>query len=370
MPQAVAAKDTDEDKAARLAELRKKIQELRVSLDTARDRKDRLRTQLRSTEVEIGRVSRALKRLETRRRDTVAELKRLRRSRDEARSAVDEQRRILAEQVMASYIMGRQGYLKMILDQQEPAAIGRTLAYYQYFNQARAERIEEVNRRLEEIARLEDSISRRAESLQRLLEEQGQQMQALEDTRRARRQVLVKLDSDIRTRQERLEVLVEDERHLAELVSRLREALAEVPLEAGDIAPFSSHKGSLSWPARGEIAARFGAERRLGKLAWRGVLIRADEGEEVRAVYHGRVAFADWLRGFGLLIIVDHGSGYMSLYGHNQSLYKSVGEWVDKGEVIATVGASGGRPAAGLYFEIRHNGVPDNPVQWCRAGGT
>lgn len=364
---AAAGNGIDEEKAARLAELRAKIRELRVSLDTVRDEKDRLGAELRRTEVEIGHVTRSLERLERRRSEKTAELARLRRRHDEARQALEVHRRMLAEQVMASYLMGRQGYLKIILSQHEPATVGRTLAYYQYFNEARAARIAEIDRQLIEIARLEDDISRQADEVQRLHQKQQRQMRALEDSRRTRRQVLVKLDSEIHTKEQRLEVLLKDERRLAELVRKLGEALAEVPLEAGEIPPFSSNKGRLAWPARGDIAARFGARRRLGKMAWRGVLIRAEEGEKVRAVYHGRVAFADWLRGFGLLIIVDHGNGYMSLYGHNQSLYKSVGEWVDKGDVVAAVGSSGGRSTAGLYFEIRHNGVPDDPLRWCRA---
>jgi septal ring factor EnvC (AmiA/AmiB activator) len=132
--------------------------------------------------------------------------------------------------------------------------------------------------------------------------------------------------------------------------------------------PFSRLKGKLPWPVQGKLAARYGANRKAESLTWRGVVIDAEEGREVKAIYNGRVVFADWMRGFGLLLIVDHGNGYMSLYGHNQSLYKNVGDVVRKGEAVATVGNSGGRETPGLYFEIRHNGVPDNPVLWCRAG--
>jgi septal ring factor EnvC (AmiA/AmiB activator) len=140
--------------------------------------------------------------------------------------------------------------------------------------------------------------------------------------------------------------------------------LVDIPAEADGQQPFHSRKGKLRWPARGRLAQRFGAPR-SGGLRWRGVMIEAQEGGEVRAVSQGRIAFSDWMRGFGLLLIIDHGDGYMSLYGHNQTLYKEVGEWVDTGEVVALLGASGGRTESGLYFEMRHKGRPINPVHWC-----
>jgi septal ring factor EnvC (AmiA/AmiB activator) len=227
-----------------------------------------------------------------------------------------------------------------------------------------------------------------------LRDQRAGQLQALQESKAARRQILVKLGAEIKTKQQRLEALLQDERNLSELVIKLRRALAAIPPEPAPVpppalstpsappssaratgpappegAPFVRYKGRLSWPARGKITARYGSSRQVGALTWRGVMIGAEEGGEVKAIYRGRVAFADWLRGFGLLIIIDHGDGYMSLYGHNQNLAKGVGDWVERGDVIATVGNSGGEDSAGLYFEIRHNGVPDNPLQWCRADG-
>ncbi len=150
--------------------------------------------------------------------------------------------------------------------------------------------------------------------------------------------MLARLDAEIQTREQDLESLLQDERSLAELVQKLRDALAAEPAEPTDLAPFASLKGKLPWPVEGRVVARFGTHRRDGSLPWRGVVIDAPEGSEVRSIYSGRVVFADWMRGFGLLVIVDHGTGYMSLYGYNQSLYKNVGDRVRQGEVIATVG--------------------------------
>jgi septal ring factor EnvC (AmiA/AmiB activator) len=366
-----AARAAEQDKAAKLEALRRTIKELRTSLDKARGRQSELREQLRASEVAIGSLTQSLKKLGKELRQKSAELRGLRAQRDDARAALSRQRQALAQQIVAGYAVGRQGHVKIILSQQEPSTIGRMLTYYDYFNRARAARIVEIDHKLAEIGVLEHAIAQQAEMLEQLHAEQTLQLQALRESRNSRRQILARLGGEIKTKQQKLEVLLQDERNLSELVIKLRRALAEVPPDTlpgpGDGAPFASHKGKLSWPARGKITARYGSARQVGSLTWRGVMIGAAEGGEVKAIYRGRVAFADWLRGFGLLIIVDHGDGYMSLYGHNQSLAKGVGDWVERGEVIATVGNSGGQDAAGLYFEIRHNGVPDNPLRWCRA---
>jgi septal ring factor EnvC (AmiA/AmiB activator) len=263
------------------------------------------------------------------------------------------------------------------------------LTYYDYLNRARVDRIGEIDRKLAEIDVLQQAIAQQAEALEDLHNQRAGQLQALQESKASRRQILVKLGAEINTKQQRLEALLQNERNLSELVIKLRRALAAIPPEPApapapssappsrsatgpapkDGAPFARYKGRLSWPARGKITARYGSSRQVGALTWRGVMIGAEEGGDVKAIYRGRVAFADWLRGFGLLIIIDHGDGYMSLYGHNQNLARGVGDWVERGDVIATVGNSGGEDSAGLYFEIRHNGVPDNPLQWCRADG-
>lgn len=167
----------------------------------------------------------------------------------------------------------------------------------------------------------------------------------------------------------------EDERRLQRLLDSLATAPrdnsqtpaeGELASEGTEHTPFLTLRGRLQWPSRGKLTTRYGSARKVGKLKWQGVNIKAPEGTEVHAISHGRVAFSDWLRGFGLLTIIDHGDGYMSLYGGNQSLFKEVGDWVEAGEVIAGVGNSGGRKNSALYFEIRHNGKPTNPLKWCR----
>lgn len=366
-----ADKDTvSDDKTAKLELLRKQIHALRESLDTARNKKGSLQQQLRSSEVEIGELNLSLKSLDERLKIQARELDKLHAQKIQQRENLKEQQQSLADQIRASYAMGKQGYMKILLNQQDPAEIGRTLTYYDYFNRARTTRIHTIDSTIKELDRLEVAIAEETSRLKTMHNEQGLKMQALEESRQSRHNIIVKLDAEIVDNEQRLKQLLQDEEVLVKLLEGIRDALTNIPPDRGNIPPFATLKGSLSWPSGGRISTRYGASRNIGQLKWQGITISAPEGAEVKAIYHGRVAFADWLRGYGLLLILDHGNGYMSLYGYNQSLYKTVGEWVEAGETIAAIGNSGGRLASGLYFEIRHNGAPVNPVAWCKAGKT
>jgi septal ring factor EnvC (AmiA/AmiB activator) len=265
--------------------------------------------------------------------------------------------------------MGRQGYVKILLSDQDPTAIGRTLTYYKYFNQARARRISTISNSIIELERLQTDISQETLKLEGLVSQQQQQQQERETEYQSRRQILIRLTSDIDNKEMRLKNLLQDEERLAQLLEKLHKALSDIPPDVGNLQAFGTLRGKLALPANGLISTRFGSSRNTGNLLWQGITISAEEGKEVKAIYHGRVAFADWLRNFGMLIIIDHGDGYMSLYAHNQALYRDVGEWVDQDDVIATIGNSGGQANPGLYFEIRHNGTPADPVQWIKTAG-
>lgn len=353
----------------RLEDLRREIGKLSDTLSGDRDRQAKLREELRKSETEIGRLSRTVRELEERRRVGAAELARLEEERKRADAELAGQRQALERQLVAAYAMGHESHLKIIFNQQDPSRLGRTLQYYEYFNQARIERMESFRVAAEGIAALRAGILEEQEKLEALRAERAQQLAALGEQRETRQRTLARLEHDITSRERRLEALREDERSLTALVDRLRETIRDLPpgFDLPGNASFASLKGKLPWPVQGKIAARFGTSREVERMNWRGTLIDAEEGAEVRSIHSGRVVFADWMRGFGLLVIVDHGGGYMSLYGHNQSLYKAVGDRVRAGEVIATVGSSGGQARPGLYFEIRHKGVPDNPAVWCRA---
>ncbi len=242
--------------------------------------------------------------------------------------------------------------------------MGRTMAYYKYFNQARQAHIEQA---LQSITRL-DEVTMRLEQEKRLLQalrkEQLAGKRALEKTRRQRARLVAQLGQEIHSKEEQIKQLRQNEQQLKAVLDAIEDSLVDI-LPAEQQRKFVAYKGRLTWPARGRIDNRYGQSHHKGRLKWHGALIHAREGSTVHAVSRGRVAYADWLRGYGLLVILDHGDGYMSLYGHNQSLLKEVGDWVEVDEAIANVGNSGGQESAGLYFEIRHNGRPANPARWC-----
>lgn len=358
------AADDPAASARQLQELQQRIQTLQRSLETDRERRDQLQQALRSAEREIGAANRELRELATRREARERRLAELDLERDQAREGLAGLRRQLERDARAAYVMGRQERVKLLLNQEDPASAGRMLSYYRYFAQARGERMAAVNLRLEELARLEQDIDAERAGLARLHEQREAHARTLAARQQERRQLLERLQADMRDKGTELEQLSRDEQRLQALVRSLRELLSDIPAAPADAGPFPTRKGKLAWPVQGTLAAGFGSRRAVGDLTWRGILIQAPLGAEVRAVSHGRVAFADWLRGFGLLLIVDHGDGYMTLYGHNQGLYKEVGEWVETGEVIAAVGDGGGQAEAGLYFELRQQGRPVNPVPW------
>jgi septal ring factor EnvC (AmiA/AmiB activator) len=359
------AGENPEQKAAELKQLREKIEVLQDDLQSNRKKKTRAERQLRKIEKRVSRTRHALKKSDLALRDMRRKLAGLTGQRREADATLERQSDQLAREARAAYAMGRQQQVKLLLNQQEPAAVGRMLMYFSYFSRTRQEKISGIHRTLQELEALEAEIDENNRALLALQQQQQDQAARLQEQRQQRKQVVARLQQRLSHQGDELKRLQQDEKQLQALVSSLQELLSDVPAEAGEQQPFKTLKGRLRWPAQGHLASRFGTVRGNSGLKWQGVLIEAPEGGQVRAVSQGRVAFSDWMRGFGLLLIIDHGDGYMTLYGHNQALYKEVGEWVDSGEVVASLGASGGQTQAGLYFEIRHNGQPVNPRGWC-----
>lgn len=362
-----AASEQAAAKAAELEELRARIQQAREALQSTRGRHDSVQRELRRVERQIGKVTRALRDLEDEITGQQRALEVLQLRRGELEQGLARHRGVLARQVRASYIMGRQEHLKILLNQGDPATVQRALVYYDYLNRSRAARIHEALDSLRELRTVEAEIRQRQASLRELHARQDRQKERLEAGRAARRDVLAVLDRDIRSKDRKLKVMLRDERELEQVLRALEQALSDIPLPPQADRAFASRKGRLPWPARGRLVHRYGSRRNVGNLRWRGVMIGAPSGRQVRAISYGRVAFADWLRGYGLLLIIDHGDGFMSLYGHNQSLYRDAGEWVEAGDVIASVGDSGGQQDSGLYFEIRAQGEPVDPARWCQA---
>ncbi len=352
---------------ADLDRLHSRIESLREGLTRSEGERSALRTELRDTEQKIALSGKRLRQINAELQSRERGLNGLLREQVQQQEELGAQRGALTAQLRAAYMMGREPYLKLLLNQQDPAALGRSLAYYGYFNRLRSARMSEAAMRLSGLTTLERNI--REETAQRLAlrEQELAERKAYTANRAARTGVLAKLNSEIRTQGDELERATQDEKQLAELLRKLKPALARIPRETGASpdTPFAALRGKLNWPVQGQISARYGSARLEGRLKWQGVLIEAPEGNEVRAVSRGRVAFSDWLRGLGQLVVIDHGGGYMTLYGHNQALFKEAGDWVEAGEVIASVGASGGRDKPGLYFEVREQGEPRDPMAWC-----
>lgn len=358
---ASAARNADE---AHLKKLRSRIEALQEKLNETRGRRDNVREEVRELERRIGGLLNQLRETDKQLRaneKTLADLK-TRGVREQAQ--LDRQRQQLGRQIYTAYLMGRQEYHKMLLNQEDPAQVSRVLTYYYYLNQERTERIGQIQTSLSRLKTLEQEIHAHRRDLEELRGRQREQKIALETSSTRRGELLAGLNREVRDQSQQMERLRTDEKRLEQLLEELKRVLPKPPPSGKN---FAKLRGRLPLPTRGRIIARYGTQKNIGNLKWRGLLLAGDEGQNVISVFRGRVVFADWLRGFGLLLILDHGDGYMTLYGHNQSLHREVGNWVEAGETIASLGSTGDRAQPGLYFEIRQNGEPRDPLIWCKA---
>ncbi|SED74965.1 murein hydrolase activator EnvC family protein [Pseudomonas coleopterorum] len=397
---------------------RKDIAELQKTLGTLQAERSGVQKELRTTETEMGKLEKQVEALQKELKKTEGELERLDGEKAKFQAARVEQQRLIAIQARAAYQSGRQEYLKLLLNQQNPEKFARTLTYYDYLSQARLEQLKRFNQTLQKLAGVEKDINLQQAQL---LVQQGNldsQREDLDKVRKERQVALAKLNDQYKQGDQKLQARQQDQEDLAKVLKtieetlarqareaeearqkallaaqeaeqrRQREAAAAAAREAPTPAPqapraptgpmasssgesfggaFASARGKLPWPVDGRLLARFGETRGDDvRTKWDGVMISASAGSQVHAVHGGRVVFADWLRGAGLLVILDHGNGYLSLYGHNQTLLKSAGDVVKAGDAIATVGTSGGQSTPALYFAIRQQGKPTDPSQWCR----
>ena len=285
------------------------------------------------------------------------------------RAELTERRRHLARAVRASYRFARRDPVAMLLDVESLLDIDRVLAYHSFIERAHAEKIRGIAGAVAKLEVQETKVAEKAAAIAALRDEKQRRLAELEDQRAARARAMQALAERIRDGESRAVQLRTDEHQLVELIDALRASLTDAALDIRDNRPFEELRGKLPWPVSGTSLASYGAPRGESGLTWQGVLIGAPAGEAVRSIHRGRVAYAGWLRGFGLLLIIEHDDGFMSLYGHNQTLTRETGDWVESGEIVATVGDSGGNPRPALYFEIRRAGNPVNPRRWC-AGPT
>jgi septal ring factor EnvC (AmiA/AmiB activator) len=327
--------------------------------------RDRLTRELRSAEISVGKARETLDDVRHERAERAARRTGLAAQKRDAQLAIAKGRNDLAGQLRAAYLIGRQEPLKLLLNQKDPARAGRMFVYYSYFGRSRAEQIRVIEDNVAQLERLDDELAAEDAKLAGLEKQQRAQLSEVEQARSHRTLILASLEAESHTRVQNLEKLRSQQGGLEKLLRELRRAMEKYPVDSNDA--FAHLRGKLAWPVGGHVVARFG-ESRAGGVKWDGVLVATERGAPVRAVYQGRIIYADWLPGLGLLTIVDHGDGYMSLYGHNERLYKAVGEKVSAGDSIASAGDSGGSTRPELYFEIRKSGKPVDPRPWFKAG--
>jgi len=356
-----------ESRKRELADVEQQVRDLEQNLAGRRVRRQELRMELERHEHDIADLARAGHQLAAMIGNQEQVLKKLRCQLAAERETLGRERAALGGLLRSAYAMGRRDHIRILLDQENSNRLSRVMAYYGFLNRSRIQRIEAI---IERARRLDDLTRETAEEKARLVllaKKQEAARARLATAQDERSALLASLERTIATRAERIGELRAQARGMRTLLQGLERRTLALPEAKLSQVPMKQLRGRLAWPlADVSLLSRYNSLKKGGVQRWDGVVLEAEEGAPVRAVYHGRVAYADWLRGFGLLLIIEHDKDYMTLYGHNQTLLKELGEWVATGETIALSGSSGGHPSPGLYFAIRYRGRPLNPERWCR----
>ncbi len=393
---AVAAKKPEASKEA-LSDLQQRLEALKKELDNSQEAHKDAADALKESERAISEANKKLYDINSRQQQSKKTLRQLEADSLKTNEALSQQQKLLSNQLYQQYIHGQQSYTQMILQSERPSEITRDVHYYSYVAKARADLINKMQGNLNRINQLNNETAAALKEVAELKQKQLEEKRALQAQKQNKSKVVSSLSKQIASQRGEIKKLSRDEKRLSQLVERLAKIIPKKPVrkrtatrksspkteeattstspevvarneqEPSDEfagSNFSSLKGKLKLPVRGEVTNRFGANREDSGISWKGLFIRANEGAEVKSVATGRVVFADWLRGFGNLIIVDHGSGYMSLYGNNEAVLKQVGEVVQAGDAIASVGNSGGNATNGLYYELRRQSRPFDPLSW------
>jgi septal ring factor EnvC (AmiA/AmiB activator) len=362
---ALAQEDDAAQTRERLADLEASIKELSAAQRRDEQRRGEAVTRLREAEASVARLGRNLRNtqelIDTAQRDIEA----LRQRQQQLNTEAAAQQDAVRQELRRAYQHGDRDELRLLLSEEDPQRVARMLAYYRHVVGARRELIDGFRSTLDELAAVETELEEKRQTLDAQLEQQQGQLAQLEDARSERRRLVAAIDSRMASQSARIEAQQAERKDLETLLEEI-EAVAAQLLAESNVEAFSDARGRMPWPVDGPISNAFGRPRAQGKLRWQGVRMRAEAGSTVAAIHHGRVVYADWLRGSGLLLVIDHGEGFMSLYAHNESLLRDVGDWVNTGAAVATVGSTGGQSETALYFEIRKDGKPVDPARWCR----
>jgi murein hydrolase activator len=357
----------EQEDRIKLKTISQDIAKLQQSIKGSSKQQDSLNKALRKAELASADINLKINSLETTLKSLNTELTQLHHEQTTLEASRKSQQAMISKQVAAAYHLGSEEPIKLLLNQENPDKISRTLKYYDYFLRARGEKLSRYRETLTSLNNVETSISDRQLALSTTRDALKQEHQNLTERQQVRRDVLAQLNKQLSRSKQTLNKLNTERSRLESVLKSLQESIAKLSLPETE-QPFVGQKGRLSWPVSGRLSKYFGAHRNAS-ITWNGWLLNAAEGSPVNTIHHGRVIFSNYLRGHGLLMIIDHGDGYMSLYAHNQVLLKETGEWVLTGETIAKVGNSGGREKHALYFEIRHNGKPTNPKHWLKKKG-
>lgn len=348
---------------ARLEALKTEIRKLENWLKEAQKESGQLSEALRKSDLEISELSKQIERTRQQLAEENERLKKLRQEQGQLRELQNQHRQHLAEQLRSAQRLGDDGPIKLLLNQNDPQQAQRMLRYFAYFNAARMERINEILSELKRLDNLATLISEAEQTLRKTERQQLQNSRNLQQRKQEQERLLTRLRNEMGSEKQRLSNIEADRQRLEKLLTDVQTVLDNSPRK-NDARPIAQLKGKLPRPLNNRVLQAFNNRSNDGKRP--GWLMAATEGESVRAVHHGRVVFSDWLRGYGLIMIIDHGQGYLSLYAHNQTLLRDVGSWVNQGDIIAHAGRSGGSDSASLYFEIRHRGKPQDPAAWLR----
>lgn len=347
----------------RLNDLKQEIKKLEQWLHTAKDEYSQLDQALRKSDLEMAELLKKVEQTRQELKEEQTRLKKLRLEQKQLQHLQTKHRQHLAEQIRAAQQLGDQGPLKLLLHQDDPQQAQRMMRYFDYFNRARIRNINQILAELTRLETIEEQVAAQEQKLQATEGRLLQQNRKLAARKKEQQTLFSRLSKQLSSNQQRLKRKQTDRKRLERLLGEVQTLLVNSPRQK-DERPFRAMKGKLPRPAKGKVLKAFGNNNRNNLSRWEGWLIKTHEGQKIRAIHHGRVVFSDWLRGFGLLTIIDHGRGYLSLYAHNQTLFHDVGAWVNQGDVLSLAGLNADTGKPGLYFEIRYKGNPQDPAGW------
>ncbi|MBU2882599.1 peptidoglycan DD-metalloendopeptidase family protein [Psychrosphaera sp. B3R10] len=356
------AEDAVSKETARLKLVQDNIKQQRLLLEQQIKKESNIETQFQAAELKVAELALNLAQTERQISATQTKIRNLDKEQSELLKQKKLQQKVLGELIKTAYLSGKHDYTKLLLNQDDPAQLERLITYYRKINDARVAQLDEIQAVFTRLTEVEEQLIAQKEQLATSKADQLNDKKQLLSSQMERKAALNKLRSNIKTDKQKLEQLQLDQERLTNAIARAKRNAERDP---ENLIGLYNLKRKLKWPTRGRLVRKFG-QRRSGALRWKGVVIDGNLGNRVNVIADGIVLYADWLKGFGWVAVVDHGKGYMSLYGHNQALLKQAGDYVEQNEPIALVGQSGGQQSAGLYFEIRYKGETVNPARWCR----